>query len=316
MTRMATIPLMLLTMITACGGTSAPAVDASLDGAPIDGATTPIDAIGPDAAPTTFGGARPATLVVPASYDPATPTPLVIVLHGYSTATTYAAPLLQLVAAQASGGFLMISPTGTADSTGNHFWNATDACCNFEASQVDDVAYLDGLITEISGAYNVDPRRIYVVGHSNGAFMAYRFACAHADRVAAIVSVAGATFDDATACTPSQPVSVLQVHGTADATISYTGGTITVGGTAVPYPSAVGSTDRWASYDRCAATTTTGAMMDITGDATIETTPTAHTGCPAGIGVELWTAAMAPHILGFKSGPPLLWNWLAAHPKP
>ena len=112
-----------LLLLAACGG---------------DDAAAPIDA---PMRQTTFGGARPATLVVPGSYDPATPTPLVLVLHGYSTNTTYAAPLLQLTAAASTAGFLMIAPAGTVDSTGNHFWNATDACCNMENSQVDDVAY-------------------------------------------------------------------------------------------------------------------------------------------------------------------------------
>jgi|JI10StandDraft_1071094.scaffolds.fasta_scaffold12471_9 polyhydroxybutyrate depolymerase len=309
---------LVVSVLAACGGDPSPAVDAGPD-APV-GADASVDALvdagGPDARPTTFGGARPATLVVPGSYDPATPTPLVLVLHGYSTNTTYAAPLLQLTAAASTAGFLMIAPAGTVDSTGNHFWNATDACCNMENSQVDDVAYLDGLITEISAAYNVDPKRIYVAGHSNGAFMAYRMACAKADRIAAIVSVAGATFATPASCAPSQPVSVLQVHGTADTTIQYAGGTIMIGAANVAYPSAVGSTDRWATYDGCAATTTTGAAIDVTGDATAETTPTAHGSCPAGIGVELWTVDQAPHILAFKAGPPLLWTWMAAHPKP
>ena len=101
---------------------SAPAVDAGPDAMGEPDAL--VDAGGPDARPTTFGGARPATLVVPASYDPATPTPLVLVLHGYSTNTTYAAPLLQLTAAASSAGFLMIAPAGTADSSGGPALNA------------------------------------------------------------------------------------------------------------------------------------------------------------------------------------------------
>ena len=50
------------------------------------------------------------------------------------------------------------------------------------------------MITAIEGAVTVDPQRIYVVGHSNGGFMSYRLACTRADRIAAIVSLAGATF--------------------------------------------------------------------------------------------------------------------------
>ena len=65
---------------------------------------------------------------------------------------------------------------------------------------------------------NVDPYRIYVAGHSNGGFMSYRLACTHADRIAAIVSLAGATFDTPADCSPTEPVAVLQIHGTADDT--------------------------------------------------------------------------------------------------
>src|SRR5205085_1985187 len=71
--------------------------------------------------------------------------------------------------------------------------------------------------------YSVDPRRIFVVGHSNGGFMAYRMACDHSDTVAAIVSVAGAMYDDARKCRAAHPVSVLQVHGPPDNVIPYQG---------------------------------------------------------------------------------------------
>jgi polyhydroxybutyrate depolymerase len=50
--------------------------------------------------------------------------------------------------------------------------------------------------------------------------MAYRMACDHADQVAAIVSLAGAMYEDTARCTPSEPVGVLQIHGTADDTIA------------------------------------------------------------------------------------------------
>ena len=49
--------------------------------------------------------------------------------------------------------------------------------------------------------------------------MAHRMACDHADAIAAIVSIAGATFLNPDDCAPSEPVSVLQVHGTNDAVI-------------------------------------------------------------------------------------------------
>jgi pimeloyl-ACP methyl ester carboxylesterase len=71
------------------------------------------------------------------------------------------------------------------------FWNATDACCNLYGATVDDSAYLTDLIKMISTQYTVDPRRVYLVGHSNGAFMSFRMACDHADIITAIAALNG-----------------------------------------------------------------------------------------------------------------------------
>ena len=111
---------------------------------------------------------------------------------------------------------LYATPNGTQDLLALRFWNATDACCDFFGSGVDDSTYLANLVAAIDSAVGVDPRRRFFVGHSNGGFMSYRMACDHADEVAAVVSIAGATFDDTADCAPVRPVSTLQIHGTSD----------------------------------------------------------------------------------------------------
>jgi polyhydroxybutyrate depolymerase len=293
-------------MLLGCGGDdSTPTVGADaapgvIDAAPGDDATS-----GP---PTSFGGARPAELKVPSSYDPAVPTPLVVALHGYSPNTAYLEAVLGLDPLYDTAGFLLIAPTGTLDSSGQYFWNATDACCNFDANPVDDVAYIDGLVDAISASYNVDPKRVYIIGHSNGGFMAHRLACDSADRFAAIISVSGATFEDASRCAPSQKVNVLQVHGTDDDTIAYAGAAIR----GHAYPGAVETVARWATLNGCTGASTPGAAMDLTSLSGAETDVAAYAGCPAGGAAELWTVNGAPHLILMTSGQPL-WDWLSAH---
>ncbi len=69
---------------------------------------------------------------------------------------------------------------------------------------------------------SVDPGRVFVTGVSNGAMLAYRYACEEAERVQAIASVAGSvTVED---CRPSRPVSVLELRGSADPLVPFEGG--------------------------------------------------------------------------------------------
>ena len=166
---------------------------------------------------------------IPAGYDPARPAPLLIVLHGYGSSGLDHDAYFHLGQEAAKRGFLYAYPDGTFDSNGNRFWNATDACCDFDRTGVADAAYLADVITEIRTNFAVDPKRIDLIGHSNGGFMSYAMACAHADLIAAIASLAGATFANPADCAPTVPVAVLQIHGTADDTVVFKGGTLDVG---------------------------------------------------------------------------------------
>ena len=257
---------------------------------------------------------RPYGLKVPAGYDGKHPVPLVVLLHGYTSNGATQAGYFGLLTEADKAGFLLAYPDGTRDRLGNRFWNATDACCDFFHSGVDDVAYLDAVIAEISARYPVDPARVYVVGHSNGAFMAHRYACDRASRVAAIVTLAGMTWKDQSHCPAGSPVSVLHVHGRNDMTIDYQGGATPEGA----YPGAVETVDDWAGKDGCTgALAVTGRKLDldrsIPGD---ETDEAAWSGCPSGVSVTLWTIEGGGHVPAFNGNwAPALWGFLAAHPK-
>src|SRR5262249_37764283 len=143
-----------------------------------------------------IGGDRPVDVFVPDSVQPGVPAPLVILLHGYGVSGIVEELYMELQSMAAKKGFYYAHPTGTIDSQQDCFWNATDACCNFDGSAVDDVGYLMSVIHEIEARYTVDPKRVYLVGHSNGGFMTYRMACDHAETIAAIASLAGAMWLD------------------------------------------------------------------------------------------------------------------------
>jgi polyhydroxybutyrate depolymerase len=251
---------------------------------------------GPVAAGTTGAvdlADRPFRLHVPTTYDE-TPTALVVALHGWGGDGDLVAAQLGLASASEERGFLLALPEGTSDSEGRQFWNATDACCNADDRDVDDSAYLSRVIDEVSEQYAVDPARVYAVGVSNGGFMAHRLACDHADQLAAVVSFAGAQASDPTACTPTRGVSVLEVHGTADATIRFEGGSIISGAT---YPSAEQTVGEWVALDHCARSGQPSYPFDadptLAGAETTRTSWTTH--CDDGSEVALWTVEGGGH---------------------
>ena len=126
----------------------------------------------------------------------AQPKQLMVLLHGYGATGQIQDQYFQFTQLANAKTFLLATPDGTSDPTPKQFWNATDACCNFYGSAVDDVKYVTAILDEAALKFRVDPKRVYAVGHSNGGFMAHRLACDRAARIAAIVSLAGATWKD------------------------------------------------------------------------------------------------------------------------
>ena len=243
---------------------------------------------------------RPFALHIPTGFTPDTPVPLVILLHGYTSSGYGEESYLKITTESDKRGFLYATPDGTKETSANapQFWNATDACCNFYGSKVDDSGYVSGIITELSKQFKVDAKRVYVIGHSNGAFMTYRMACDHADQITAIVSLAGAMWNDTSRCNPKRPVSVLEVHGTKDERIDFNGAEI-VG---VKYPSVATTVADWRTFDGCsdAATTSAPAMDLVSSLPGAETTVTIwSTGCKNNTKVELWTIKDGPHVPTF-----------------
>ncbi|MBN2574454.1 MAG: hypothetical protein JXP73_07800 [Deltaproteobacteria bacterium] len=265
------------------------------------------------AASRRFGGGRPAWVVAGDGASQG----VLLALHGYGDTGDNFVTALGLPALARREGFVLVTPDGTPDRRGHRFWNATDACCNFFDKAVDDVAYLRGLLEEVAAAYHVDRRRRYVLGLSNGAFMAHRLACEAAEEIAAIVPIAGTTWGEPGRCRPRSPVSVLQVHGDADNIILYGGGRHVLGLGEGDYPGAVATVERWARLDACSGRRALLLpQLDLDFEPGAETTVEHFAGCPAGVDVRLLTMRGAPHVPGFAPAfAEWAWSWLKAHAK-
>jgi polyhydroxybutyrate depolymerase len=261
--------------------------------------------------------ARPYRLLVPVHVDPRTPLPLLVALHGYGANAEmledYLDDYLDLQRVADERRFFVALPDGTFERGGaepRRFWNATDACCNFAGSTVDDVAYLEAVIDDVAARQRVDARRVFVIGHSNGGFMAHRLAC-ESSRIAAIVSLAGAVWREPARCRPPAPVAVLQVHGDADSIIHYDGGQFLTG---APYPSARETIAIWAAKNGCAPGRVDGAIaLDLDDDLAGAETRVERS---CGGAVELWTIHGGSHVPRLSAAfSTAVYDFLSAHPR-
>jgi len=252
---------------------------------------------------------------VPASYEASEATPLIILLHGYTSSGQNQDSYFKVSDLADDYGFLFVAPDGMQETGGaqNRFWNASDACCNFFSAEVDDSAYIRSIIDEMKQRFNVDGNRVYLIGHSNGGFMSFRMAYEHSDSVAAIASLAGANHLEEREAPPN-PVHVLQIHGTNDETIGYQGGDIMNN----RYPGALNSVRRWADYNGCSQTGVGRELRDL------EASLPGHesgvlkfeVGCKAGGSAELWTISAGTHVpVLSETFAAQIVEWLLAHPK-
>ncbi len=242
---------------------------------------------------------RSYSLHVPASYACHTPIAVVLALHGggsnreamaqvtcpgrvpYVPPGKLDAPGCLLAAADLKG-FVVVAPDGTKSPTlptlnvrtfnagggsGGYTCVSGYACEN----KTDDVRYVKELLADLARTINIDPRRIFVTGISNGAAMAHRLACELSTTIAAIAPVAGGNqLAAGSACAPQRPVPVLSIHGDADPTWPFLGGpaggvaTGNMVGIPASTPLKVGPSTvaGWVSSNGCGTAPATHSLVD------------------------------------------------------
>lgn len=192
----------------------------------------------------THGGLqRDYILYVPASYDSASPVPLLFNFHGYTSNANDQMWYGDFRSIADTAGFIIAHPQGTLDNTGATHFNV-----GWGGSSVDDVGFTSALIDSINAAYSINLDRVYSTGMSNGGYMSFHLACNLSDRIAAIGSVTGSmvpfTMNN---CNASHMTPVLQIHGTNDGTVPYNG----AAGWSEAIPNVL---DHWATYNGCNTT--------------------------------------------------------------
>jgi polyhydroxybutyrate depolymerase len=242
---------------------------------------------------------------VPPSYQGNESVPLVLNFHGLNSNAPQQENLTGMSAKADQEGFIVAYPDGL-----NGQWN-TGPTPNGQADQ----QFIRDLITALESQYNIDPRRIYATGISNGGGMANRLGCDMADQMAAIAPDAGA-YNFWQDCNPSRPVPVLAFHGLADNIIPYEGDT-----PKIMTPPVEEWASNWASLDNCSSPP--GKTNPV-----VTVTVYTWSGCEDNAAVILYalenhghswpgSAVMPPAITSQAvNATDVIWEFFKAHPMP
>lgn len=176
--------------------------------------------------------------------------PLVVDLHGFTSRKTRSWAQASRLANNMQMAILY--PQGTPASfhqlipmKKGFAWNAGACCPKGCSRQVDDVGFIVSLLNETDqhvrsftqGRHGIDLKRVYAMGHSNGASMACRLGCQAREHFAAIGAISGNLIhkkahiwaSDPFKC-PShvrngtgRPMPLFYFHGKEDGVIPYNG---------------------------------------------------------------------------------------------
>jgi polyhydroxybutyrate depolymerase len=177
-----------------------------------------------------FGGLKRTYLIhIPPSRDKTKSMPLLITLHGGGGTGKDMVKLTLggFDTLSDKEGFVVVYPDGIKKN-----WNdgrsKEETGYRVHKENIDDVGFISALIDALIKELNVDPKRVYVTGMSNGAIMSYRLACELSKKIAAIAAVAGNIPQNLyPSCSPSKPISVLAINNVNDPLMPFAGGDIT-----------------------------------------------------------------------------------------
>ena len=155
--------------------------------------------------------------------------PVVLVLHGAFSTARGIEERSGFSRLADEEGFVAVYPNGYGFLGLLRHWNAGHCCGRARSLGLDDVGFLDAVLDDVARRVEIDPTRIYVVGESNGAMLAYQYAAVRSHRIAGAAAVIGTIGSGPAGAEerippPEMPVPMVIVHGSADPRIPFHGG--------------------------------------------------------------------------------------------
>lgn len=230
---------------------------------------------------------------ISSSYDQSRPTPLVIVLHGGGGTGQGMPKLTGFNAVADKENFVIVYPDGFE----KHWNDGRGVQWQAQVENVDDVSFISALIDRLSDELNINARRVYVTGISNGGMMSHRLGCELSQRIAAISPVASnIPVNMASVWAPSRPVPVLIINGTDDPLVPWAGGDIHFGKIKLGEVLSVADTVKfWVEKDQCSSSPAVTQLPGKDPSDGTEVLKEIYGGCRDGVEVVLYAIEGGGH---------------------
>jgi polyhydroxybutyrate depolymerase len=218
----------------------------------------------------------------PDGHDGATPAPLIVDLHGWTSNGPQQSVLSGLRAIADREDFVVTHPSAPGAA-----WDGGICCLETER---DDVGFVRALVAAIAREIPIDPARVYVTGLSNGGAMTHRLACEAPDVFAAAAPLAfPLSVVPFSECQPSRPIPLLMTMGLTDVLVPYDGGS---------FPGAIESFEHWRTLNGCHAGVPDDVVTAESGLSWCET----YAGCDDGVDTGLCSVTAASFGGAFFDG--------------
>jgi polyhydroxybutyrate depolymerase len=167
---------------------------------------------------------------IPPGYDGRQSLPMVVVIHGAFDTAKGMEKYSGFSTLADRENFIVLYPNGIGILGFLQHWNAGHCCGKAQQDKIDDVGFVASVIESAAQRFNVDRKRIFMLGFSNGGMLTYRFAAEKSELLAGAAALA-ASIGSRTPETqiewqiprPAEPVPLLIMHGAADTNVPYEG---------------------------------------------------------------------------------------------
>jgi polyhydroxybutyrate depolymerase len=163
---------------------------------------------------TVTSSTRVYDLYIPTGYNPDRAYRTIFVGHGCDGSIPYA---MQEVT---KGDAIIIALRAKDSQNSGQLYGG--GCFDTMSKSSPEMPYFDAVLDDVASNYCVDKARLFITGHSSGAWLAYLLGCARAGVLRAQANTAGGLPPNLPTCTG--PIAEMGMHDTTDELNAYSGG--------------------------------------------------------------------------------------------